>query len=162
MKRKLLGKKAKYSPELRRFAVTLQFYSAKTYKYVRKSFSKVLPHPRTISRWYQVINGRPGFTQEAFSAIKAKAQNSTVVCNLVIGEMAIHSGIHWNGKKWYGFVDMGTDFNYDNDNIPQANNALVFLAVSLNGYWKVPLGYFLIAGLNGEDRSNLLTKCLVV
>jgi len=116
----------KYSPELRRFAVTLQFYSANAYKYVRKSFSKVLPHPRTISRWYQVINERLGFTQEAFSAFQVKSQNSTVICYLVIDEMAIHSGIHWNGKKWYGFVDMETDVNYDNDNIPQAKNALGF------------------------------------
>lgn len=37
LSRKLHGKsRMKYSPELRSFALTLQFYSAKAYEYVRK------------------------------------------------------------------------------------------------------------------------------
>ncbi|CAH1976100.1 unnamed protein product [Acanthoscelides obtectus] len=42
------GKPNKYSPELRCFALTLNFYSLSAYNYVRKIFGKnVLPHPRT-------------------------------------------------------------------------------------------------------------------
>jgi len=50
----------------------------------------------------------------------------------------------------YGHVNMGTDAKYnETDDIHVAKNALVFLIVSLNGYWKLPIGYFLIDGLNG-------------
>jgi len=45
----------------------------------------------------------------------------------------------------YGkFVNMGTDYKLDNDEIPKTRNALVFLIVGMNGYWKLPIGYLLI------------------
>lgn len=37
----------KYSPTLRMFALTLQFYSTKAYNYVRETFDCALPHPST-------------------------------------------------------------------------------------------------------------------
>jgi len=48
--RKLNGKKGKYSEELKKFAITLQFYSSKAYCFVRKQFTNVLPHPRTLAK----------------------------------------------------------------------------------------------------------------
>ncbi|CAH2020906.1 unnamed protein product [Acanthoscelides obtectus] len=61
------GKTNKYSPELRCFALTLNFYSSSAYNYVRKIFGKkVLPHPRTVSKWYSVVDGTPGYSEEAF------------------------------------------------------------------------------------------------
>lgn len=36
------------------------------------------------------------------------------------------------------------------------------MAVGVNGHWKMPIGYFLVAGLNGNERSNLLKQCLVL
>jgi len=32
--------------------------------------------------------------------------------------------------------------------------------VSINGHWKVPLGYYLINSFCGSERVNLLSKCL--
>ncbi|XP_039309077.1 uncharacterized protein LOC105204459 [Solenopsis invicta] len=58
------GLKKKYSEELRKFALTLNFYSSKAYEYVRKTFKNLLPERSTIRKWYSVINGRPGFTDE--------------------------------------------------------------------------------------------------
>ena len=56
MKRLVTQKKKKnpgaYPKELRTFAMTLKFYSAKAYKYVRESFDLGLPHPSVISSWY--------------------------------------------------------------------------------------------------------------
>lgn len=63
----------KYSAELRTFALTLNFYSTKAYNYVRKTFQTCLPSTKTISKWYQTVNGKPGFTKEAFIALKHKA-----------------------------------------------------------------------------------------
>jgi len=59
-------------------------------------------------------------------------------------------------------VDLGTMLptEDDQDNAQEATNALVFLAVCMNGHWKVPLGYFLIHSFCGSERANLLTKCI--
>lgn len=49
--KKSLGKKIKkkYSPTVRQFALSLNFFSAKAYAYVRKEFNTILPHVRTLS-----------------------------------------------------------------------------------------------------------------
>ena len=44
--------KGKCTPQLRAFAITLQFYSKKAYDYVRKTFNLALPHPRVLRTWY--------------------------------------------------------------------------------------------------------------
>lgn len=65
-----------------------------------------------------------------------------IIFNIVIDEMAIRTQISFMNEKFYGCVDLGTGSNIDN--IKEATNALVFLAVSINGYWIVPLGYFFV------------------
>lgn len=60
----------------------------------------------------------------------------------------------------YGYVNIGMDYELDNDDIPQARNTLILLIIELNGYWKLPIGYFLIDSLNGTERSNLLNTAI--
>ena len=95
MKRLVTQKKKKnpgaYPKELRAFAMTLKFY-AKAYKYVRKSFDLGLPHPSVVSSWYNVMDGEPGFTEEALTALKAKVlagnrDGQEVVCAVMLDEM---------------------------------------------------------------------------
>jgi hypothetical protein len=50
---------------------------------------------------------------------------------------------------YVGFVDLGTEAIHD-DNALEATNALVFMAVALNGSWKIPLGYFLVTSISGK------------
>lgn len=65
-----------YSPELRRFALTVHYYSPCAYKYVRQKFNKCLPHPKTLHQWYYTVNGEPGLLSEAFEAIKQRVETS--------------------------------------------------------------------------------------
>ena len=51
------GTTAVFPEELKSFALTVQFYSNKAYKYLRESFDLLLPHPRQLRRWYSVIEG---------------------------------------------------------------------------------------------------------
>lgn len=44
------GKGCKYSPELKSFALTLQFYSSKAYEFVRKTFNLALPSSGSSSQ----------------------------------------------------------------------------------------------------------------
>ncbi|CAG0904015.1 unnamed protein product [Darwinula stevensoni] len=62
LKRQMGNRKDTYSPTLRAFALTLNLYSREAYEYVRKTFGLSLPHTRTLSRWYQHVDGAPGFT----------------------------------------------------------------------------------------------------
>lgn len=148
-----------YSPEIRSFALTLHFYSPKAYNYVRKTWSYLLPHPSTLRKWYTVVDANPGFTLEAFETMAAKSARKQVVINLVIDEMSIREKIIFSQGCFHGGVDLGTvRESQDNDNVSPAKNALVFMAVSLNENWKIPIGYFLIKSLCGTERANLLTK----
>ena len=76
MKRLVSRKKKRnlgaHPPELISFALTLKFYSTKAYDYVRKSFDLGLPHVSVIRSWYSSIDGEPGFTKDALTALKAK------------------------------------------------------------------------------------------
>lgn len=132
---------------------------------MRKTFNTCLPHPRTLRRWYQHIDGSPDFTQEALTALKLKAEESetsgkSVVCSLLMDEMAIRSKIEWDGKETCGYVDMGTEI--DDDSLPEAREALVLLVNAVNDCWKVPVGYFLIDSFSGEEKANLVTNALTM
>ena len=153
-----------YPPELRAFAMTLKFYSTKAYNYVRESFDLGLPHVSVIRRWYSSVDGEPGFTKDALTAMKAKVlaakrDGQEVVCSLMLDEMSIRKHVEWDGKRYRGFVDLGTGIA-DDDSLPEATDALVFMAVAVNSSWKVPCGYFLVAGMTGEEKANLTKECI--
>jgi len=155
-------KNAKFSPAIRSFALTLQFYSSKAYTFVRKHFNNLLPHPSTLRKWYCVIKGELGFTEESFAALKARQNQSSdpVIINISIDEMAIRKHISFLNGRFYGGVDLGTGNENDSNCTQEATNALVFLAVCINSHWKIPLGYFLIHSFSGFERASLLIKCL--
>lgn len=155
------SKNQKFTPSLRAFALSLHFYSPRAYNYVREKFNNSLPHPKTISKWYQTIDGTPGFTTEALSALKNKVQQSAgeqIYCNLVIDEMAIRKKIEFIAGKFYGSISFGE--KPEVDTLPEAKEALVFLVTCINGHWKIPVGYFLIDGLSSRERANLVINCL--
>jgi hypothetical protein len=144
---------------LKSFALTLQFYSAKAYEFVRKTFDIALPSQSQIRRWYGKVAADPGFTKPAFNALKVKVEDAKkngkeVICSLMLDEMAIKKNIWWDGKKYHGYVDLGN--GVVDDTLPPAKDALVFMVVSLNESWKVPCGYFFVDGLSGVERANLV------
>ena len=164
MQRKLQKKKVSYSPEIKSFALTLQFYSSKAYEFVRRSFNLVLPHQRQIRRWYSKVTAEPGFTDASFKALKRKVEEAsekdqTVLCALMIDEMAIKRNISWDGQRFRGYVDIGNGIP-DDDSSPVAKDALVFMAVSVNSFWKVPIAYFLVDGMSGSERANLVNVAI--
>lgn len=119
--------------------MTLHYYSSSAYKHVRQRFNKNLPHPRTLSRTYGVINAEPGYTVESFNVLKVKvnASKMKIVCSLVFDEMSIRQQKIWDGKKNIGLVDIGLS-SQESDQI--ATQALVFMVVSLQENWKIPVG----------------------
>lgn len=45
------NKRPLYAPAIRKFAMTLNFYSPAAYKYIRRKFVCCLPHPKTLLKW---------------------------------------------------------------------------------------------------------------
>ena len=146
---------------------------------MRESFDLGLPYPSVIRSWYNVMDGEPGFTKEALTALKAKVlagrrYGQELVCLLMLDEMSIRKDemsirkdemstrkhAQWDVKaeKYRGFVDLGTKI--DDDSLPEATEALLFMAVSVKSNWKVSCGYFLVNGLTGEEKANLTKDCL--
>lgn len=150
-----------YPPEVRSFALNLNFYSPRAYKHVRETFKGFLPHERTISGWYQSVNCGPGLTKEAFIALKgavteAKKSNQTLICNLSFDELAIRQQVEWNGNSSVGYVDIGDGLQHQ----VKATQIIVFMVVCINRGWKIPVGFFPIISLTAEQKKNLLMHCL--
>nr|CAI5852337.1 unnamed protein product [Callosobruchus analis] len=157
------SKNQKYTPELRSFALTLSFYSPRAYNYVRKSFNNSLPDLSTISKWYHVVHGSPGFTKEALVVLKLKyeeavSQDKTVLCNLVLDEMSIRQQVEWTGIKFTGYVDIGSKI--ESDILPEAKEVLVLMLVCINDAWKIPIGCFFLDGLGGVEKAGVVQKAL--
>lgn len=156
---------AKYPPDVRKFAMTLHFYSPAAYKFIRKMYNTCFPHPNTLYEWYKSVEAKPGFTQETLDRLYQKSQNTdkTLICSLVADEMSIRQQRIWNGKHYEGLVDLGID-NCDSNHT--ATQAYVFFLVSVNESWKIPLAYFFINSLTAENKANLikiaLAKCHTV
>ncbi|KAH8018711.1 hypothetical protein HPB51_010543 [Rhipicephalus microplus] len=75
-----------YPPELRAFALTLQYYSAAAYEYVRSKFNNALPSQRTLP----------------------KSQDKPLIAALMMDDMAIKKHVQLVGKKVVGYIDLGT------------------------------------------------------
>ncbi|XP_036138235.1 uncharacterized protein LOC118644248 [Monomorium pharaonis] len=137
-----------YSPEIRSFALTLHYYSARAYEYVRDYFNKCLPHVKTLSSWYRSVNGEPGISSEALYSIteRVKKSNYTLFGSLLFDEMAIREHLEYDGSKFSGYIDLGENIACDDTIL--ANQVLVFMIVCINGAWKIPISYYLIKGMS--------------
>lgn len=63
----------RYSDEVKKFALTVQFYSTRAYEYFRTVFK--LPAPSSLSNWTSSVNFEPGFDNAIFDELKARAVN---------------------------------------------------------------------------------------
>lgn len=156
--------RGRYSPELRSFALTLNFYSPKAYNYVREVYRNKLPAPSTLRSWYANTNGSPGFTQEAINILKKRSEaagDKKIYATLMMDEIAIRKQLEWSHpeKKFIGYVDCGTVIPQP-DNMPLAKEALVYLITGINERWKIPVAYFYIAGLTSQERAEITLQII--
>ena len=84
--------------------------------YVHKTFNLTFPDLSTISKWYRVISGKPDFTEEQLTALKAKVlagnkKGQKVVCSLMLDEMSIRKHAQYDGMKVLGYVDLGASIS---------------------------------------------------
>uniref|UniRef100_A0ABD2WY43 THAP domain-containing protein 9 n=1 Tax=Trichogramma kaykai TaxID=54128 RepID=A0ABD2WY43_9HYME len=144
----------------------MHFYSPKGYDYLRSSVNKLLPHPSMLRGIAATINYEPGIFREAFQTVEDFAKNAfsqgkKLYFNLCLDEMLIRKHVSWNSstQKFEDLIDVGRPTE-GQDNEEQAANALVFMLVCINGYFKIPIAYYLINALNGDQKSSLVLEIL--
>lgn len=165
------GKTSQQYPErIRCFALTLHYYSPKAYNYIRSLFKNTLPAVSTLRTWYSGIDGRPGISTEALVALKKKAGEAIIngkqplVC-VSFDEMAVRKQLLWdqNEQKIVGYADYGSnhDDNNDDETLPIAKEALVYLVNGIGySYW-IPVAYFLIDGLKTDEKAALTSEIIL-
>uniref|UniRef100_A0ABD2WYE5 THAP-type domain-containing protein n=1 Tax=Trichogramma kaykai TaxID=54128 RepID=A0ABD2WYE5_9HYME len=119
-----------------------------------------------LRTWLQTVNYEPGISRESFQTVEDFSKNALVngkklYFNLCLDEMSIRRHVSWNKskEKFEGFVDFGRPTDCQ-DNEEQASNALVFMLVCINGYFKIPVAYYLINSLSGDQKSSLILEIL--
>ena len=151
----------RYTDEIKKFALTVHFYSPRAYQYLRPILS--LPHPRSLCEWTSTVACEPGFFKDAFEHIKGlvKINPENADCSLVCDGMAIRNNIIYNKKtgQYIGFIDYGGNIVIDDEDT-EAKEALVFMLVSLRKSWKYPVGYVLIDKINAINLNSLLSEAL--
>ena len=101
----------RYPDEVKRFALTLHFYSPRAYDYLLNVFS--LPHTSSLYNWTSSVNCDVGFFKDVFLELKKKIYEDPLHadCNLVCDGMSIKSSTIYNKTtgSFEGFVDFGCD-----------------------------------------------------
>ena len=154
-----------YDLPLKRFAMTLHFYSPKSYHFLRKAFNNAIPHPKTLYNWCTKLDASPGFTEPAFKYLKGKiaeevADGKQPLFALSLDAMAIMKRVEFDGKQFIGGVNLGLETGEENPTGEEATEAMVFLLSGVNTKYKLPLGYFFIKSLSGEELANLVKICV--
>ena len=152
----------RHNDEVKKFALTLHFYSPRAYEYVRSIFC--LPQPRSLVNWSSSVKCEPGFSEDVFlhlrNLVLDKAKNAE--CSLIFDAMTIKKGVLFSKSKgcYEGFVDLGEHIVACNEDDTVATEALIFMLSSLQSGWKYPIGYVLIDKINADTLSCLVTRAL--
>ena len=129
------GTGKRYSDEIKKFALTLHFYSPRAYDFLRSTFS--LPAPSSISNWTNSVNCEPGFFKDVFEYLSQKSavDENYRDCASIFDAIHLKSGLVYehNRGTYDGFVNFGKDIvGFDEDKI--ATEAMVFMLVGLKGH----------------------------
>lgn len=171
--------KDSYPEHVRSFCLGLFYYSPRAYSYIRKKFLNHLPHESTLRSWYRNSNVdvAPGIIKTAMDLLKEKAKKmiqnkKQMVVSLIFDEISIRKHVQWclSSRKFLGYVTYGkgsqaTDGDGDDDdiedNIPVANQAIVFMVSCLNEFFQLPIAYYFIKSLDATERTDLLIKMMI-
>ena len=150
----------RYHEEIKKFALTLHFYSPKAYVFVRKTLN--LPHPSSLRNWQSSVECEPGFLKDVLENLAPQVANNPNMsdCALNMDAMAIRKQVIYDktNSKFSGFVDYGGFIPEHSED--QASEALGFLLVGLRSHWKTPIGYFLTNKTNAAIQASLVKSAL--
>lgn len=116
-------------------------------------------HRSTNGKWFKNYNIDPGFTVQSFEVLKNYTEiNKNILISLIFDEMSIRKNLELDGKKFHDYINYGIDA--DDDQNAMAKEVFVPTTVCLNGKWKLPLGYFFVNGLRGDQKCTIVSHCV--
>lgn len=152
-----------YSDEVKKFALTLLFYSPRAYKFIRKRC--ILPHPSRLHKYLSSKKCEPGVLTEVLDFLKDKILKGDDVSHLknvalIFDAMAIRETRVYDPKldKNVGYVNLGGIANDDSEQL--ATEALFLQIVSFTKPFKCPVAYFLINKVNAHMQAQII-KCII-
>lgn len=63
-----------------------------------------------------------------------------------------------NGKE-YGYIDLGKGVNANE--VPEAENVIVVMAVSETREWKIPVSYHFVNTLTGQEKADMVKQTFI-
>lgn len=110
--------------------------------------------------WTSSVNAEPGIFSEVMQALKTLNPEDKH-CNLCLDAMSLRKQIIWSDKfnKFIGYCDFGGELELEGKDTP-ATEALFSMLVSLNGKWKLPIGYVLQNKTTATIQSQLVKLIL--
>lgn len=120
----------------------------------------ILPNSKSLMNWTSSVNAEPGIFSEVMQSLETlNAEDKH--CNLCLDAMSLRKQIIWSDKynKYVGYCDFGRELNLEETDTP-AREALFFMLVSLNGKWKLPIGYVLQNKITAVTQAELVKNIL--
>ena len=151
----------RYNDEIKRFALTLHFYSPRAYNFLQPILS--LPVASSISHWTSSVNCEPGLFEDVIQYLgkKKETDENFRYCALMIDAMAIKNSIIYDktSGSYVGFSNYGENLMVCEPDSP-ATEALVFMLVGLRGHWKTPIGYILCNKIKAINLTSFIESIL--
>ncbi|XP_048001263.1 uncharacterized protein LOC125238026 [Leguminivora glycinivorella] len=138
---------------LREFAVFLNFYSPSSYKHILETYNTPLPDSKVLYSWYLKDDYYPGLTKQAFKILKEKSSVKKLTCTLMLIDVYLK-----NEGEYCDQVDYGQGENVDCED--KAVLAYVFVLVSVDEDWKMPIGYIFARNIPAETQAEYIRICL--
>lgn len=169
------GEKMKqYSPIVRKFCLSLHYYSPRAYQFVRETFKNNLPHPNTIKSWYSNsdVRGEAGIQEERLKCLKRiasdfnEAKKTKMICSMIFDEMNVRQQIYWSRshQDYIGMVPKDQNGNVENvfesDDSTISKQIIVFYLNGINTKFEFPVAYYVINKINSLQKKNMLVEIL--
>ena len=149
----------RYSEEIRRFCLTVNYYSPRAYSFLAKNFA--LPSKSSLKDWTRSVDCNVGIFTEVTSKLKELVSKGKIDpnCSLMVDEMSIRKAAVYShtDHKFVGHVDLGAG---DVEDGTLVTGALMFIAVGLKGQWRHPVAYYLINHTSSETLAELTKSVL--
>lgn len=152
-------KGARYSKEVKHFALSLFLLGPKPYKKLSRVIR--LPSPSTLRKLTEHWKITPGFNEFMFKILKLRVplmSDKAKDCILCIDEMSIKSNLFYNVSRdvVVGFEDLQ---NKRSTNI--ATSVLVTMVRGISHNWKQPISYFFTKNsVNAEDLKEIIVETI--
>ncbi|GBP11366.1 DNA transposase THAP9 [Eumeta japonica] len=115
-----------------------------------------IPHNFTEAQELRRVN----WCREMMQTFAGGDSNAVYNMATVFDEMAIRKQRLFHNQQKLGAINFGAGPQEGDADDNVASQALVFMLVSMTEHWKIPVGYFLIAGATADTKANLITTCL--